>query len=100
MNEWSRRRFLKTTAGGAALVTLPSFLASCTKPGEVESLVNGALPANPFLSWFGPAAVTCLERPFQDLAVPLLVVDKGDAETPATVAAAVECSDQRRQVNL
>ena len=52
MSHPSRRRLLKSAAGGLALVSVPGFLQACAKTGTVGA-VTAALPANPFLAWFG-----------------------------------------------
>jgi TldD protein len=53
----SRRDFMSHAAGGAAILTMPHFVASCSGPGGAGAPPPqnppGPVPANPFLEWFG-----------------------------------------------
>lgn len=50
----SRRRFLQGASLGTAALTMPGFLAGCTKStGAVVASATATLPDNPFLTWFG-----------------------------------------------
>ena len=48
----SRRDLLRTAAAGGAILAMPKFLAACGPKTPVEAAA-GALPANPFMAWFG-----------------------------------------------
>jgi len=56
MSKPTRRRFLTTVTGGAAVLSMPGFLAACGKHTGVEAAAAAnpaATPSNPFLTWFG-----------------------------------------------
>jgi TldD protein len=52
LTEFTRRRFLQASGAGTALITMPGFLAGCSKSGGSGTLPPAA-PTNPFLDWFG-----------------------------------------------
>jgi TldD protein len=47
----NRRWFLGAAGAGTALLTMPQFLAGCSK--SATSTLPTATPANPFMAWFG-----------------------------------------------
>ncbi|MBA2320168.1 MAG: TldD/PmbA family protein [Deltaproteobacteria bacterium] len=49
----SRRALLGHATAGAALLTLPRFLAGCAHTVATDGAITGAVPADPFAAWFG-----------------------------------------------
>ncbi len=47
----SRRQFLGASAAGVCMLSMPRFLAGCTKTAPLDAVA--ATPVNPFLDWFG-----------------------------------------------
>lgn len=51
--DWSRRDFLKRISAGAAVLSVPTFLAGCATRGDAPANMTTGVPDNPFLAWFG-----------------------------------------------
>lgn len=50
-NSPARRHFLRQLGAGAAVISMPAWLAGCATPPLLQ--VQEELPENPFLAWFG-----------------------------------------------
>ena len=52
MSDPSRRNVLLASTAGLAALSMPGFLAACSKGGAIAA-ASGPMPADPFLTWFG-----------------------------------------------